>query len=300
MAYRVRHLTRYQFSEPVSLSHNLAWLQPRHTSAQTLADFRWEIEPVPAILFSRQDAHGNPVHYFEILEPHRTLSITCVSQVEVMPPLPLFAGVSLSWEEVRDALVAAPEHFLERQFLLDSPLVRRSTALAQYAAPSFPPQRPLLDGVMDLMHRIHADFAYRPRATTIATPLREILEKRQGVCQDFAHVAIGALRSLGLAARYVSGYLETLPPPGRPRLVGADASHAWFAAWCPSLGWVEFDPTNNVIPADRHITLAWGRDYGDVPPLKGVVLGGGRNPLLEVSVDVLRGGTMEEASGPNY
>ncbi|MBF0272432.1 MAG: transglutaminase family protein [Magnetococcales bacterium] len=290
MAYRVRHITCYQFSEPVSLSHNLAWLQPRHTPSQNPLSFEWTIEPTPAIVFPRLDIHGNRVRYFEVLESHRTLTIECVSQVAVTPPLPLCPGVSPPWEEARDLLNASqdPRYLLERQFLLDSPLVRRTSELARYAAPSFPPRRPLIDGVIDLMHRIHVDFAYRPRATTIATPLSEILAHRHGVCQDFAHVAIGALRSMGLAARYVSGYLETLPPIGRPRLVGADASHAWFATLCPYLGWIDLDPTNDLLPSDRHITLAWGRDYSDVPPLKGVVLGGGRNPILDVSVDVQR------------
>ncbi|MEO5348403.1 MAG: transglutaminase family protein [Magnetococcus sp. YQC-3] len=172
--------------------------------------------------------------------------------------------------------------------MLDSPLICRSTELAEYAAPSFTSKRPFLDGVLDLMRRIHQDFTYLPHSTTVSTPLEKSLKQRQGVCQDFAHIAVGALRSIGLAARYVSGYLETLPPPGKPRMVGADASHAWFATLLPGVGWIDLDPTNNLLPCTQHITLAWGRDYSDVPPLKGVVIGGGRQSLLEVRVDVMR------------
>ncbi|MBF0261541.1 MAG: transglutaminase family protein [Magnetococcales bacterium] len=290
MAYRIRHITRYQFTEPVSLSHNLAWLQPRPTARQTPLTFDIDITPSPGILAPRVDLHGNHAHYFEVTEPHRTLEIECVSQVEILQRLPVPLDDSPSWEEARDLFARSwdPRLRMASAFTLDSPLARRTEDLARYGAPSFPPGQPLLMAVADLMRRIHKEFAYRPRATTIATPLAEILEKRHGVCQDFAHIAIGVLRSLGLATRYVSGYLETLPPPGRPRLVGADASHAWFAVLCPVQGWIDFDPTNNLIPSDRHVTLAWGRDYSDVPPLKGVVLGGGRNPVMEVSVDVQR------------
>ncbi|MBF0461735.1 MAG: transglutaminase family protein [Magnetococcales bacterium] len=290
MAYQISHLSRYAFSEPVTISHNLAWLHPRNTSHQTVLHAQWAIQPTPAMILERRDVYDNRVHYFEVLEPHRTLSVEYVSQVEVTPPPPLPATCSPSWEEVRTLLNTAQdtEKLWAQQFLLDSPLVRRTPALARYAAPSFPARRPFFAGVLDLMGRIHDDFEYMPNITTVSTPLEEILKKRQGVCQDFAHIAIGALRSLGLAARYVSGYLETLPPPGEPRMIGADASHAWFATLFPGVGWIDLDPTNNVLPRDQHITLAWGRDYTDVPPLKGVVFGGGRQPLLEVQVDVMR------------
>ena len=170
-------------------------------------------------------------------------------------------------------------------FTFDSHYVKRSPALAEYATPSFAPGRPILDATADLSARIHREFRYDAKATTISTPLAEVLANRHGVCQDFAHLAIGCLRSLGLAARYVSGYLESRPPPGRARLVGADASHAWLAVFAPGLGWVDFDPTNNVLPSERHLTLAWGRDYGDVSPIRGVILGGGSH-TMSISVDV--------------
>ncbi len=171
-------------------------------------------------------------------------------------------------------------------FVFDSPYVPRDEALADYAAPSFPPGRPLLAAVFDLTTRIHREFRYDPRATTVATPMRKVLARRAGVCQDFAHLQLGCLRALGLAARYVSGYLVTEPPPGKARLVGADASHAWLSVFCPAWGWIDCDPTNDQVPGDRHVTLAWGRDYDDVCPVRGIVLGGGRS-TLKVSVDVV-------------
>ncbi|HQT25374.1 MAG TPA: transglutaminase family protein, partial [Burkholderiales bacterium] len=186
------------------------------------------------------------------------------------------------WESVRLSQLDVPDAL---QYALDSPFVMTSSELMAYAGPSFTPGRPLLEAVQDLMQRIHADFTYDPGFTTLATPLSEVLAHRRGVCQDFAHLAIGCLRSRGLAARYVSGYIETLPFPGKEKLVGADASHAWFSVYMPELGWMDFDPTNNQIPADRHIVVAWGRDYGDVTPLKGVIFGGGDHELA-VSVEV--------------
>ncbi|MBF0183105.1 MAG: transglutaminase family protein [Magnetococcales bacterium] len=292
MKYRIRHTTSYTFAEAVSISHNLTWLQPRPTLTQTPLYFDWHIEPAPAILQERRDVFDNRVHYFEVLEPHRTLSVTAVNHVE-RHPLPLPTAADRPWEEVRDCLQQSrdPELLLAQQFLLNSPLVRQSPALANYAAPSFSPGRPFLEAVSHLMGRIHQEFTYLPEVTTISTPLEETLRKRQGVCQDFAHIAIGALRSLGLAARYVSGYLETIPPPGQPRLTGVDASHAWFATLLPDAGWIDLDPTNNLLPGWQHITIAWGRDYSDVPPLKGVVIGGGSHSSLHVQVDVTR---MEE------
>jgi len=174
-----------------------------------------------------------------------------------------------------------------KQYVLDSPMVTTTQELADYARASFLPGRPLVDVVSDLMQRIYTDFTYDPAFTTIATPLSTVLAHRRGVCQDFAHLAIGCLRSFGLSARYISGYVETLPEPGKPRLIGADASHAWFAVYLPGVGWLDFDPTNNKLPYDQHITLAWGRDYADVTPLKGIAFGGGQH-TLSVSVDVLR------------
>ncbi|MBF0098245.1 MAG: transglutaminase family protein [Magnetococcales bacterium] len=289
MKYRICHTTSYTFAEAVSISHNLTWLQPRPTLEQTPLYFDWSITPQPAILQERRDIFDNRVHYFEVLEPHRTLSVTSVNHVE-RHPLPLPHAFDLPWEQVRTLLQHShsADLLLAQQFLLDSPLVRQSKRLASYAAPSFPPGRPFLEAIQDLMRRIHQDFTYLSEVTTVSTPLEEIMDKRQGVCQDFAHVGIAALRSLGLAARYVSGYLETIPPPGQPRLTGVDASHAWFSTLLPNGGWIDLDPTNNLLPSDQHITIAWGRDYSDIPPLKGVVIGGGSHSSLQVQVDVAR------------
>jgi transglutaminase-like putative cysteine protease len=207
---------------------------------------------------------------------------------------PAGGQLQLQASEAWDAFAARlrgerdPEVVAARQFLLDSPLVAASSELRAYAEPSFAPGRPLAEAVIDLTSRIHREFDYEPGSTKITTGLHEVLERRQGVCQDFAHLTIGALRSLGLPARYVSGYLETLPPPGKPKLVGADASHAWLSVFVPSTGWLDLDPTNDRVPNERYITTAWGRDYADVTPLKGVVFSSAKKQKLDVSVDVAR------------
>jgi transglutaminase-like putative cysteine protease len=211
------------------------------------------------------------------------------SRVRVTAPVWPEATATPPWEKVREATardVLDPDS-QAGEFLFESPHVTTSPAFADYAAESFTTGRPLLEALLHFTARIFHDFRFDKRATTVATPVEEVFRKRRGVCQDFAHFGIACLRSIGLPARYVSGYLETLPPPGRPRLIGADASHAWFAVWCPGFGWIDADPTNNVLPADRHITLAWGRDFSDVSPLRGVVIGGGGHGL-GVSVDVAR------------
>ena len=219
--------------------------------------------------------------YFTVEEEHRELAVTAISEVAMETPQPPEAASTLAWEDARDAVdvAAAPYWF-------DSPCIRRDDRLAAYAAMSFTPGRPLLEAASDLTGRIFQEFKYDPTTTSVSTPTMEVFEKRRGVCQDFAHLEIGCLRSLGLAARYVSGYLLTDPRPGQPRLVGADASHAWLGVFCPGYGWVDFDPTNNVIPSLRHVTVAWGRDYGDVCPIKGVFLGGGSH-WMTVAVDVV-------------
>jgi transglutaminase-like putative cysteine protease len=282
MIYQIVHQTRYEYSEPVSLCHNLAHLAPRPVPQQACRSSELAITPEPALVDRFADYFGNPVQFFAIQEPHRQLVVESALEVEVMPSASSAAGTGLAWEMVCDQLPAQFEAF---PFVFDSPFIHASTELAGYAAASFPAGRPLLEAAMDLTHRIHAEFRYDPKATTLATPLPKVLSQRSGVCQDFAHLMIGCLRSLGLSARYVSGYLSTDAPPGKPRLVGADASHAWVAVFCPGIGWTDFDPTNDVIPSSRHITLAWGRDYGDVSPVQGVVLGGGEHEL-QVAVTV--------------
>jgi transglutaminase-like putative cysteine protease len=287
MTYNVTHRTSYEYAAPVSVSHHVARLEPRATSVQNRESFALKILPQPALRKVREDYFGNQLCFFSIQEVHQRLEVVSTSLVTVHQPQRTALEASPAWEEVaqlfRDPV--APEVVPPYQFIFDSPQVRVSLELADYAQQSFTKGASLLVGVRDLTRRIFADFKYDPKATTIATPLEEVWKKRRGVCQDFAHLSLGCLRSLGLPARYVSGYLRTRPPEGKPRLVGADASHAWFAVFCPKLGWVDFDPTNDVLPAAEHITVAYGRDFSDVSPLSGIITGGGRHDV-KVSVNV--------------
>lgn len=290
MRYRVTHKTEYEYAETVGQSYNEARLLPRFCQQQNLISARLEITPSEADYRVRQDFFGNQVAYFTIPEPHREFTVTAISEVQVFSqPGQLDFAQGTPWELVRENLWQdrRPEILEARQYALDSPFIAATPQLAAYADPAFTAGRPLVEAVNDLMQRIHRDFVFDPEFTTLATPLQDVLEHRRGVCQDFAHLAIGCIRSHGLAARYVSGYIETLPPPGKQKLVGADASHAWFSVYLPDVGWMDFDPTNNQLPGDQHITVAWGRDYGDVTPLKGVIFGG-RNHELSVSVEVER------------
>lgn len=288
MRYTITHRTLYQYSSGVALCHNEARLLPRETPWQLCRPSQTRIKPRPALSVERRDFFGNRVLYFAIQDVHWRLEVTVATEVRVLDERP-FDESSLSppWEHACQMLREDPDpEIIEaRLFGLDSPFVVVRPAFRDYAEPSFPPGRPLLEAMADLNQRIYREFKYDPHFTTVATPLDEVLRERRGVCQDFAHLAIACLRALGLAARYVSGYLETLPPPGQPRLVGADASHAWLAVYVPGAGWAEFDPTNNCMPKEKHVTLAWGRDYGDVAPLRGVMTGGGSHSL-KVAVDV--------------
>ena len=309
MKYRITHTTFYHYSQPVGLCQNEARLQPRIFWRQHCHHSRFDIAPAPTDFSERLDFFGNRVAYFAIQQPHTQLTVTAISEVTIFPRqnnLDLFN--QMNWEQVQSLLqetalqgqsqsqqgqsqLQNQDQALEildaRQYVLDSPMVTITPELANYAQSSFLPNRALVDVVHDLMQRIYKDFTYDPTFTTIATPLSEVLSFRRGVCQDFAHLAIACLRAYGIAARYISGYVETLPEPGQQRLVGADASHAWFSVYIPGTGWLDFDPTNNTVPLDQHITLAWGRDYADVTPLKGIAFGGGQH-TLSVSVDVLR------------
>lgn len=311
MKYRITHTTCYRYSQPVGLCQNEARLQPRDFWRQHCDSSRFEITPASTDFHERTDFFGNCVAYFAIEQPHTQLTVTAISEVTLFPKqntVNLFNQIS--WEQARSLLQGSsaqeqaqsqqgqsqiqlqnqdlsPQILEARQYLLDSPMVTITPELADYAQSSFQPNRALVEVVHDLMGRIYKDFTYDPTFTTIATPLSDVLSHRRGVCQDFAHLAIGCLRAYGLAARYISGYVETLPEPGKQRLVGADASHAWFSVYSPGTGWLDFDPTNNTVPLDQHITLAWGRDYADVTPLKGIAFGGGQH-TLSVSVDVLR------------
>jgi len=288
MRYRVVHTTRYRYSQPVTLCHNEAHLHPRSFDRQRCIESRLSVEPAAAFTHERSDFFGNPVTYFAVQEPHDTLIVTATSSVELAAaaPVPHF-DASLPWDTMTLRLARSLEaNVIEaRHLVLDSPMVLTSPDLLAFAQPSFSAGRPLLAAVYDLSQRIHREFIYDPQFSTIATPLSDVLTLRRGVCQDFAHLAIGCLRALALPARYVSGYLQSVPPPGQPRLVGADTSHAWFAVFDPDTGWVDFDPTNDQIVTDQYVTTAWGRDYSDVTPLKGIVFGGGAH-TLEVAVDM--------------
>jgi transglutaminase-like putative cysteine protease len=287
MLHAITHTTVYEYSEPAALGHNLLHLEPRPHPRQMVLDSALELDPPPETMHRRSDYFGNPICYFSVQRPHRRLCVRASSRINVGAPNVLDPHGSPPWHGVAAALRsgASPAEREAISFVFESPLVTLEGALADYAASSFPPGRPLLAAVRDLTARIHREFRYDPRATTVATPIRDVLANRAGVCQDFAHLQIGCLRALGLAARYVSGYLATQPPPGQPRLVGADASHAWLSVFCPHHGWIDFDPTNDQVPGDRHVTLAWGRDYDDVSPLRGIVLGGGRSSMT-VAVEV--------------
>ncbi len=291
MKYRVTHTTQYIYSAPVGLCRNQACLLPRETVRQQCLSSRLQIEPGPSDLRERSDFFGNRLTHFAIQEAHKELRVTATSEVAVAAANQnqLTLGNQRSWEQLAQLLKTerSPANLAALPFLYDSPIISVSQQLAAYARPSFPQGRPLVDAVKDLMQRIYQDFKYDPDVTDISTPLAEVLKNRHGVCQDFAHLGIGCLRSLGLPARYVSGYIETLPPPGQERLVGADASHAWFSVYAAEAGWIDFDPTNNQIPAQQHITVSWGRDFSDVSPLRGIALGGGKHKVA-VSVDVAR------------
>jgi transglutaminase-like putative cysteine protease len=300
--YRVIHRTHYIYEEPAKLSYNEARLIPRSFShplfVQSCLGYKIDVEPPWSDQRERVDFFGNRVLFFTIHRPHQQARITAISHVQIEPaqaagqplsaPELLISGESM-WEKARWRLQMElePEILAARQFTLNSPLIFTFPELVEYAAPSFPPGRPILEAAYDLMQRIYDDFDFMPGATTASTPLADALRKRQGVCQDYAQVMIGCLRAQGLAARYVSGYIETLPSPGQAKLVGADASHAWCSLFVPDMGWIDFDPTNNLLPGDQHITLGWGRDFSDVTPLKGVFFSTGRH-RLEVSVDVIR------------
>ncbi len=290
MNYRVTHTTTYDYSEPVTVSHHVARLQPRATPTQRKIEFELRVTPEPSVRTLHTDYFGNSATFFSIEQLHSELEVTAISTVEVVADPQPALDVSPAWETVAEMFrdPVSPVVAEAYQFVFDSPLLRANPLLAEYARESFKPGTPLLVGVRDLTARIHRDFKFDPTATTVSTPLLEVFEKRHGVCQDFAHLAIACVRSLGLAARYVSGYLLTEPPPGEPRLVGADYSHAWFSVFCPHLGFVDFDPTNDCLPSERHVTAAIGRDFSEVSPLAGVVTGGGHHALkVAVSVEPL-------------
>lgn len=290
MKVRVRHATTYRYDERVAICHNEVRLTPRTFERQTALRTQLLIDPTPSTLTQHQDYFGNTVHYFTLEASHAAMTVTAVSDVTVVRAAAPDPATSAPWETVRDRLATdrRPDVLDAYQFVFESPHVQFGPEVVAYAAPSFPPGRPLLEGAADLTRRIHADFTYAPGATSIATEVAEVLRERRGVCQDFTHLELACLRAMGLAARYVSGYILT-GRTAEERIVGADASHAWVSVYDPDHDWVDLDPTNDQVPAAQHVTVAWGRDFSDVSPVKGVILGGGAHSV-EVGVDVAPAG----------
>lgn len=287
MLYSITHTTHYQYHEIVDLCHNIAILSPRNTASQTCRSFNIAISPLPEIIQEYEDFFGNKVCYFVVEQEHEALSVTATSVVEkktITEPV----VTTQSWESARGLLQYSTGSFIyEKQFTTATAITKITGAIKSFAAVSFTPNRSLFEAVNDLMQRIYTEFDFTPGFTTVSTPLSTVMEERKGVCQDFAHLAIACLHAMGLPARYVSGYLETMAAEGKEKLTGVDASHAWFSVFIPQMGWVDFDPTNNQLPTDQYITIGWGRDYFDIIPLKGVIMSGGTHEL-NVSVDVKR------------
>ena len=289
MRYRVVHETRYSCSELVSVGHNEARLKLRSTPRQFLIGHTLDINPLPSVRTDSVDYFGNCVTRFSFNHGYQQLVVNSTNEVEIVDAIPL-TDIGPAWEELTPVNAEGHGHndLGVIEFRFESPRCRVVNDLAYYARATFTPGKPVAQAAIELMERIHREFQFDPAATTVATPVEQVFRFRRGVCQDFAHLFISMLRSLGLCSRYVSGYLRTLPPPGQAKLVGADASHAWLSLWCGrSLGWLDLDPTTNLLPGQgmSHITLAWGRDYGDIAPLKGVFTGGGHCSMA-VGVDV--------------
>lgn len=288
---QVEHETVYRYGWPVEVAHHVAFLRPVHDERQDVESFEMDIDPPPSHQTSDRDVYGNRRTFFGVSSAHRSLRVHARSRVRVRAPKPVDPDAGPAWEAVagRMHFKAGARYQPAAEFCVPSPYVPRMAALRDYAEPSFAPDTPMLAAAIDLMHRIHADFRYETASTGVDTPLQQVLKQRRGVCQDFAHLMIGCLRALGLPARYVSGYLLTTPPPGTQPLLGADASHAWVSVFNPGEpdGWVELDPTNDLLPSTSHVRLAVGRDFGDVTPLRGVIRGGGQH-TLGVRVQTMR------------
>jgi transglutaminase-like putative cysteine protease len=285
--YRVSHRTTYKYVRPVSFGNHVACLKPRSYAGNQLTSHTLTILPTPVTMTERIDYFGNCLCYFTVQEPHEELIVEAKSEILRGDGTAGNRIESLPWEDSTEALERDHSHEAldAYQFQFESPRIRMKPEYAAYALESFTPRRPMREALLDLTSRIYRDFRFDSKVTTVRTPTEEVFKKRRGVCQDFAQVQIACLRSIHVAARYVSGYLRTYPPPGKPRLVGADASHAWISAYCRGAGWLDMDPTNNVAPTDGHVTLAWGRDYSDISPVRGLILGGGGH-TLNVEVDM--------------
>ena len=287
MMFDVSHKTHYQYTWPVVQSQHMIHMSPRKVGRQTVRHHSLIVEPAPAMRYDRIDAFGNPVVILDIEVPHKELVLLARSSIETMAPVGIDLAASLPWDRI-DQSLAVPGNGLDLdviQYRCASRLTTASLDIADYAAQSFTPGRPVLEAAEELNQRIYDDFTFDATATDLSTPVLQVFKQRRGVCQDFAHLAIACLRALRVPVRYVSGYILTRPPPGQARLQGADASHAWISVWSPQQGWVDFDPTNGLVVSDEHITIAHGRDYDDVSPISGVLLGGGEH-TVDVGVDV--------------
>ncbi|MCB1528284.1 MAG: transglutaminase family protein [Hyphomicrobiaceae bacterium] len=288
MKYAISHETTYSYSSSVHQSYHLLHLMPAKVPSQRILQHRLTISPAPNARQDRVDFFGNPITLLSLAQEHNTLVVLAESEIEVVHYFQGDLAASLDWQLIASGAALAGREDAKDvwQFSASSRHGPRIQEIGAYAASSFPPGRPVLQGCDDLMRRIFDDFTFDPSSTDVSTPVEHVFSERRGVCQDFAHLMISGLRSLGLPARYVSGYILTHPPEGQPKLQGADASHAWVSVWSPDFGWVDFDPTNNVIPRGEHVTFAYGRDYDDISPISGVLLGGGGHDV-EVAVDVL-------------
>jgi transglutaminase-like putative cysteine protease len=286
--YEVSHRTIYRYSIPVSFSHHLVHLSPRPCAHQVCHRTALIVLPTPTHHAHGIDYFGNLVSYITLQHQHKELILHAKSVIEVTRVIYPQPQRTLAWDEIYPLLYHdTSDNSLDAlQFAFETPKTRANDAIRGYALASFPPGRPVLAGVLDLTRRIHKDFKFDPSATTVSTPVETVFEARRGVCQDFAHLQLACLRALRLPSRYVSGYLLTRPPEGKEKLVGADASHAWLSVWCPGHGWVDVDPTNNLVVSLDHVTVAWGRDYGDVSPVSGAIFGGGAH-TVQAAVDVL-------------
>lgn len=288
MIYDVSHKTVYRYTTPVVQSQHVVHMSPRMVERQKVKGHTLLVDPAPTLRTERDDYYGNRVVLFDIEQEHEELTVHAKSTIVVVAREPVDLPGSTAWETLAEAPARGPDSLALDvvRYACASRHTRPTREIAEYARKSFSANRAVLLGVWDLVTRIYHDFVFDPTATDISTPVMEVLRNRRGVCQDFSHLALACLRSLRLPARYVSGYILTSPPPGQPRLAGADASHAWISVWAPEAGWVDFDPTNGLMPREEHITIAYGRDYDDVSPISGILLGGSEHSVT-VGVDVL-------------
>lgn len=289
MIFAISHKTYYRYTQPVAQSQHLVHLAPRRDTRQTVLRHSMMIDPAPVMRYDGCDAFGNPISILDIEEPHKEFVLNARSTIETVAPHSSDFSRSTPWDALDEALYPAGREIdLDVvQYRCPSRLTEPTLAIRDYAAQTFKPGRPVLEAAHELTQRMFADFSFDATATDVSTPITEVLRKRRGVCQDFAHLALAFLRSHGVPARYISGYILTLPPPGQPKLQGSDASHAWISIWAPEIGWRDFDPTNGLVVGDEHVLLAHGRDYGDVCPISGVIVGGGHH-TVSVGVDVTK------------